>query len=799
MGKRRALLVGVQTPLDAGVAARPGTCAAVRRLASLLARDEGWELASLLDDEPAEDRRPLLANLLGRLKWLAEAPEGGLLLLSGPAIGEWFLPRDARLDLRDRTGLRAAELAAHLPAGAGVILDTALSGAFERASWLLADAGAGAGRPSRFLEAVLHAFEAADGGLTPDALRDALRAELGAGVRAAGGGAGALWRAGTAAETCPNCGRTIAAPDAAFCPACGGSLRAAELLDGGRYRLLKPLGAGGMGQVYLADDTRLRTPRAIKLLAVPPTLPEEERAQLRARLIQEARAAQALGERTHHVVRVFDVGFSPERSEPFLVMELLEGRTLAQRLAAGPMAPGEAVALAATIAETLAVAHAEGMVHRDLKPDNVMLVRRGDDAEFVKILDFGLVKMTEADVRTQSGRMMGTLQYMPPEQLRGRPVDARADVFSLGAVLYECLTGARANPGRTAGEIFSALLDGGIRSLRVAAPHLPAALADLVDRCLAADADRRPADGGAMARELRALGTLEGPAPAMTSLPTAPTVDSEPVAPVSLIRGEMSMPPGPRPRPWGAWVAGGLALVALIAVVALWSALHPAPSVLAAAVSPTDPPAHAAGRAGGSALAAADPPANAASEGRAPQAGGTQPAGEGRTSGSAVPAADRPAHAAGEGRAPEDDARHPAGEGRASGPAGDAAHPAVPAPAGDAAHLADPAHAETAQSTPDRHARRFPLPGLGVLEAQGDAAKFASVNCGSARAGDRVVTVRWSTRGYGDGRCDGGGCGPALARALREGQSVGEAVHVQLTVERDAAARVDVRCVVAPR
>ncbi len=805
--RKRALLIGVQTPLDAALPARPGTCAAVRRLAALLAGDESWEVVALLDDEASDDRRPLLANVLGRLKWLADAPEG-LLLLSGAARGDWFLPRDARLDLLSRTALRADEIAAHLPPAGGVVLDAPLPhDAFARAAWVLADGGRG-----RLLEALTRAFQSA-ADLSPDSLGAA------AGGLTRGGGATPFWRAGRAAEACPACGRAVGASDAAFCPACGASLRSPEQLDGGRYRLLRPLGAGGMGQVFLAEDTRLRTRRAIKLLSLPPEVPAEEKIQLRQRLIQEAKAAQALGERTHHVVRVFDVGWSPERDEPFLVMELLEGCTLGRRLAEGPLPPAEAIALALTIAETLGAAHAEGMVHRDLKPDNVMLVRRGDDAAFVKVLDFGLVKMSEADVRTQSGRMMGTLQYMPPEQLRGRPVDARADVFALGAVLYECLAGVRANPGKTPGEIFHVLLDGGVRPLRALAPHLPEPLLDLVDRCLALDPDERPADGAAVAQALRAMPSPSAAPPAEAPLPDAPTVDSAPVVrdaagapPVSLARGEVTAPPSLAPsRSRAPLVAATLAVVAGVGLYLLW----PEAKVATAEVPPSLP----------TAAASAPPPVA-----REPPPVVRTPAAESAPAPFAPPADPLPAKPAATARregdlrvwrgateldrwaalvldvtlSTADPADNEEGSDREALARWAEAPPAVRAwlaarvpvaavtrPAADALALPVPALAEVRAKRPHRLA----IPGVGTLLAAPDGAPiFMTVNCGSARGSDRLVTLRWSIRGYDAGACEGAACAGVMARALRSGRDVGEAVHVELVLQRGEGARAEARC-----
>ena len=309
-------------------------------------------------------------------------------------------------------------------------------------------------------------------------------------------------------SNCGSCGGAVVASGASFCSACGAELASVELLDGGRYRLIERIGQGGMGQVFLAEDTRLRVERALKLLSLPAGLTAGEREVWRARMIQEARAAQVLCAETHHVVQVYDVGFSPERGEPFLVMERLRGETLAARLGRGRLALGAALHIGRQVAQALAVAHGRGFVHRDLKPDNVMLVSRDGRDDFVKLLDFGLVKMEGGEVSTETGRMMGTLQYMPPEQLRGLKVDARADVFSLGAVLFECIAGVRANPGTTQQEIFGVLLDRGVRSLAEVAPGSPGPLVRLVDACLKLIPEQRPKDAGAVADALEAWEAL---------------------------------------------------------------------------------------------------------------------------------------------------------------------------------------------------------------------------------------------------------------------------------------------------
>ncbi|HXR96680.1 MAG TPA: serine/threonine-protein kinase [Terriglobales bacterium] len=228
----------------------------------------------------------------------------------------------------------------------------------------------------------------------------------------------------------------------------------------GPYVIAGPLGAGGMGEVYRAHDSRLQREVAIKVL--PAALAHDPEA-LR-RLEQEARAVAALNH--PNLLTVHDVGTTPEGS-PFLVCELLEGETLREALASGPVAQRRAVDYAVQIARGLAAAHEKGIVHRDLKPANIFITKDGR----IKILDFGLAKLIEraaSDERTVAvglavgdtapGMVLGTAAYMSPEQARGQAADQRSDIFSFGAVFYEMLSGQRAFRGDTAADIISSIL-----------------------------------------------------------------------------------------------------------------------------------------------------------------------------------------------------------------------------------------------------------------------------------------------------------------------------------------------------
>src|SRR6266849_2076766 len=216
----------------------------------------------------------------------------------------------------------------------------------------------------------------------------------------------------------------------------------------GPYRVTGRIGEGGMGAVYRATDTRLGRNVAIKVLTAV-TLSDKERLQ---RFEQEARATGMLNH--PNLLTIYDVGST--EGTPYLVSELLEGETLRERLDRGAIPPRKAVDYALQIAHGLAAAHDKGIVHRDLKPDNIFITKDGR----VKILDFGLAKLTGAAdsvksqtdiptrrVDTDPGKVMGTVGYMSPEQVRGRPADHRSDIFSLGTILYEMLTGRRAFHG----------------------------------------------------------------------------------------------------------------------------------------------------------------------------------------------------------------------------------------------------------------------------------------------------------------------------------------------------------------
>ncbi|HEX8096586.1 MAG TPA: serine/threonine-protein kinase, partial [Pyrinomonadaceae bacterium] len=253
----------------------------------------------------------------------------------------------------------------------------------------------------------------------------------------------------------------------------------------GHYKVRGLLGKGGMGEVYVADDTRLNRPVALKLL--PPQFAAD--ADRVRRFEQEAQAAGALNH--PNVLAIHDVG--THGGAPFIVTELLEGETMRERINGTALPARKAIDYALQIARGLAAAHEKGIVHRDLKPDNIFITRDGH----VKILDFGLAKLTRPQfahgvdtaaptlqVNTAPGQVMGTVGYMSPEQVRGEAVDFRTDIFAFGAVLYEMLSGKPAFRRQTAVETLNAILKEEPEELAAANGSIPPALERVVSHCL---------------------------------------------------------------------------------------------------------------------------------------------------------------------------------------------------------------------------------------------------------------------------------------------------------------------------
>jgi serine/threonine protein kinase len=280
----------------------------------------------------------------------------------------------------------------------------------------------------------------------------------------------------------------------------------------GAYEIVALVGAGGMGEVYRARDTRLDRTVAIKVL--PSLLAADP--QLRDRFNREARAISSLNH--PNICTLFDVG--QYENIDYLVLEYLEGETLAARLDRGDrLAPSEALRIAIDICDALDKAHRSGIVHRDLKPANVFLVRRGGASTppVAKLLDFGLAKSagpalatsglsmlpTTPPNLTQQGAILGTLQYMAPEQIEGLEADGRTDIFAFGALLFEMLTGRRAFEGKTQASLLGAILKDLAPTVSQIQPDVPAALDRIISTCLAKDPDDRYQSARDLLRDLR--------------------------------------------------------------------------------------------------------------------------------------------------------------------------------------------------------------------------------------------------------------------------------------------------------
>src|SRR5262245_34999518 len=265
----------------------------------------------------------------------------------------------------------------------------------------------------------------------------------------------------------------------------------------GPYRVLKVLGTGAMGVVFHAEEPHLRRPVALKVMR--PTLASS--AEFHRRFLREARLAASVEH--EHVVTVYQVG--EDRGVPFLAMQLLRGETLEDRLrrVGGPLPLPEVLRIGREIAEGLAAAHARGLVHRDVKPANVWLEARRDK---VRIVDFGRARGSEPDAQfTQAGAVIGTPAYMAPEQATGAEVDARCDLFSLGAVLYRAATGTSPFGDRDTLAILSALATRTPVTPHRIVPSLPRMFSGLVMRLLAKDPDDRPESAREVVEAIEAL------------------------------------------------------------------------------------------------------------------------------------------------------------------------------------------------------------------------------------------------------------------------------------------------------
>ncbi|HVV85801.1 MAG TPA: protein kinase, partial [Kofleriaceae bacterium] len=334
--------------------------------------------------------------------------------------------------------------------------------------------------------------------------------------------------------TCPHCNAPLA-PDARFCGACGRATvgtapsqhagvasaiaepgRGAELVGreiGGRYRVIAKLGEGGMGAVYRGEQISLKRKVAIKVLR--PELSAD------AGLVRRFNAEAELCAKLSHpnTVNIYDFGQDADGSL-YIAMELLEGSSLRSVMQQeGAMPPARAIHIAQQICRSLADAHQHGIVHRDLKPDNVMLTERGRERDVVRVLDFGIAKLRDdnratVNHMTRAGDLVGTPQYMAPEQIRAEHVDGRTDIYALGAILYEMLTGRLPFEGTTVMAILSKHLTEppSPPSQRRPDLHLPPALDGLVLAMMAKDAAQRPPSMDAVGEHLDAIAAQLGSA-----------------------------------------------------------------------------------------------------------------------------------------------------------------------------------------------------------------------------------------------------------------------------------------------
>src|SRR5581483_11767557 len=252
----------------------------------------------------------------------------------------------------------------------------------------------------------------------------------------------------------------------------------------GHYEIVSQLGEGGMGQVYQARDTRLD--RVVALKTLPPELRKDPDRQ--RRFLQEARVASALSH--PNVCYLHEIGES--KGIAWIAMEYIDGESLADKIRRGPLAVDEIISIAEQIAEALDAAHAKGIIHRDIKPSNVIVTPRGH----VKVLDFGLAKMMAAEsdetqLLTRVGALLGTVQYMSPEQALGRGVDARSDIFSLGALMYEMATGRLPFSGASSQETIARVIGEQPDAIARFNYSIPAELDRVIRKCLEKDRERR--------------------------------------------------------------------------------------------------------------------------------------------------------------------------------------------------------------------------------------------------------------------------------------------------------------------
>jgi len=269
----------------------------------------------------------------------------------------------------------------------------------------------------------------------------------------------------------------------------------------GRYRIDRELGRGSMGTVYLGHDPQIGRPVAIKTMALSREFEGHELDEARARFFREAEMAGRL--RHPDIVAIFDAG--EERGLAFIAMEYVQGHDLLRHTAPSRLLPVPVVLeTLARVALALAYAHTQGVVHRDVKPANVMIE---PDTGAIKVTDFGIARITDA-CRTRTGMVLGTPSFMSPEQMAGRRVDGRTDLYSLGVMLFQLLTGALPHPTDSMAQLMYQIANEPAPDVRSLRPELPEALANVVALALEKRPEMRYADGGQMAEDLRAVASM---------------------------------------------------------------------------------------------------------------------------------------------------------------------------------------------------------------------------------------------------------------------------------------------------
>ena len=333
----------------------------------------------------------------------------------------------------------------------------------------------------------------------------------------------------------------------------------------GRFEISRTLGRGAMGTVYLARDPRIDRQVAVKTLRDPSATPELA-AEVEARFHNEAKIAGRL--QHPNVVTIYEAG--REEGVLFIAMEYVDGEPLHQYAASRPLTVGEKIELVRQAALALGHAHEKGVLHRDVKPGNILVTRDGQ----VKVADFGIGKVvTGGGGLTRTGQLVGSPAYMSPEQIRGGAIDARSDLFSLGVVLYELLTGVRPFPGNSMTTLVYQILHTEPRDPLAAGKELPPVAREIFARLLAKSPEKRPADAAEFTREIARLGRAEARRQAaVAAAPVSPSADPRvpgpPPGPPQPPAGDPVAPRPARPIPARA-IAAALALIAAVALIAL--------------------------------------------------------------------------------------------------------------------------------------------------------------------------------------------------------------------------------------